>query len=74
MMDDPTKLDLITDEELVNELMKRYDDMIFAGRKNICKDNIETTRYWNGDEHITRGLCMDLVRKIDEQDEGELDD
>ena len=60
------KLDLVSDEELVNELSNRFDHIAFAGRKDVCTDSVETYRYWSGDKDISVGLCMAVIEKIRE--------
>ena len=50
-----------SDDELVNELMERYDDIIIGARKCLteCKNKkTERRRWWKGDYDSCIGLMM----------------
>ena len=55
-------LSLVSTDELLGEVMKRYDAAGFVGLMKDVKgeDTSSTHRFWEGDEHTVIGLCADL--------------
>jgi hypothetical protein len=64
MKDVPDKLDLISDEELIDAILARFDHAVFYGLRVETADGNEATRDWRGDEYVCRGLAMDMIRFI----------
>lgn len=51
-----------TDEDLIEELANRFDEIVFAGRKLITTDGsrADRIRRWKGD----RDACIGLVASV----------
>ena len=70
-MDDiPGKLDLISDEELIDEIISRFDHAVFGGIKEIHEDDDEITREWAGKEFTCKGIAIGIIEKINEDMNG----
>lgn len=54
-----SKFDDIMTEEIVGELMKRFDHVIFMGNRQHGKDRVELKDY-QGDHTILMGMCSKL--------------
>ena len=73
-------LNLATSQELVDELFRRYPDATFVGMKTSPLDEGcgQIYQRFQGHGIIVQGLCMRVVRKIqdtedyEEQGEGDL--
>ena len=57
-----SNLSLIPAEDLLNELMRRFDDVVFKGRR---KDDLKPTDHvamydWKGEHVICLGLCTEI--------------
>lgn len=59
-------LDGLTNEELLDELMSRYDHAVFAGLR-MDGDGNEIERDWMGDETFCKGLAVGLGMYIERQ-------
>ena len=66
-MDTPTALDLVSTDDLINQLASRYDHAVFAGVKveRAPRQDIESLR-WKGNNRICQGLCAHLTAEIEE--------
>lgn len=58
-------LGLVSTDELLIEVMKRFDSSIFAGHKNLADQGPMKTvrsryRRWNGDRSVCSGLCFEV--------------
>ena len=70
-------INLVSTNELIGELLSRYDNSIFCGvKKSVKEDEDYYDRHYLGDNEACIGLC-DIVKSkilIDfEEEEGELD-
>ena len=60
-------LELVETEQLITELLSRYDHAVFAGMKVrnedlITKDGeIVEMRRWVGNTRVCQGLCFELM-------------
>lgn len=61
-----TDIKLLSDDELAEELMCRYDDMVIAGRRILDKGITKTQRvsWYNGDREALVGLANTVSHKI----------
>lgn len=61
-----TDLSLVDTDELLAELLARFDHAVFAGLKSQigASDRIEFTREWIGNTHTCLGLTADLQARI----------
>ena len=50
-------LDFVTNTELLDELHKRMDSMIFVGQASRTKDEDELSAIFKGTLHACLGLC-----------------
>ena len=58
-----TRLFECSEEELLEEIFKRYDDAVFSGRKILTQTGkTERRRVWQGDKDACSGLC-EFVKK-----------
>lgn len=55
----------VTDTELINELLSRFDDACFIGRRDI-NDDYDITWNVSGDEIVCRGLLNYLLAQQSE--------
>lgn len=62
----------VTTEELVAELMDRFDHVVFNGRKDSDKGIVELKDY-QGDTTILLGLCLKLSHSISQEPERQED-
>jgi len=64
-------LEFATDDELVNELVSRFDHFVLAGRRDN-KEEGKYTQRWAGDPHVAMGLIVscafDVKEHLNEQD------
>lgn len=58
-----SKFDDIMTEDLVGELMNRFDHVVFMGRRDSEKGKVELKDF-EGDTTILMGLCGKLMRDI----------
>lgn len=67
----PTAISLLSDEDLIDELMSRYDQLIFAAQRetNHQPGKVVATRQWKGDYATAMGLCTQMWRKISDEHE-----
>ena len=73
MKDTPTKLQLTSTEELINELEDRFDHYIFAGVQEGVSSGDEILREWAGCPIMCKGLSLEIIKFIDEEEEPEYD-
>lgn len=59
-------IQLIPTEELIKELLHRFDHVAFVGRLHRSGLNIWSRR-WRGDRDICTGLVISLLTTIDKQ-------
>jgi len=60
-----TSLELASDNELIEELAKRFDAFIMAGRKVLTTDGkTARRRYWNGDFDACVGLAHGIIQDV----------
>lgn len=55
------------DEELVEELMARYDDIVIGARRVLTtgdKPNAQRKRWWKGDMDACIGLSMSVTNDL----------
>ena len=81
MKDTLNKLDLMSTDNLIEELGDRFDHYIFSGIRVCDKKGNSVTRDFGGDEFMTRGLALEIIQHIedeckvipeeDEEEEGE---
>ena len=61
-----TPIEQILDEELIDELMRRYDDIVIGARRILNTSRTERRRWWKGDMDACVGLVeavkIDLVK------------
>jgi hypothetical protein len=57
-------LELFSTEELVAELYSRYDCVVFAGLRDLSKQDQETDCGFAGGAVVARGLVADLTDYI----------
>ncbi len=79
--DCPSKLELISTEELLVELGERFDHSVFAALRVCDIKGNEPTLDWFGDEYMCKGLTVSLLEQIkddcdvmDMEDEEDEDD
>ena len=78
MKDCPTTLELMSTDDIVEELTNRFDHYVFSGLK-VCdvKGNV-LIREWSGDEFTVRGLAMEIIQRVEDEckvvPEEEIDD
>ena len=62
-------LELVSTDELFDELKRRFDGMIFHGVKNKYKDSKEDTFFarWEGGGVLAIGLCEALKKRLLEE-------
>ena len=58
-----------SDEDLVEELMKRYDDIVVVGRKvlDVGVTKSERNKWWKGDMDVCAGLALAIARDISDK-------
>ena len=71
MKDCPSKLDLTSTEDLVEELNSRFDHSVFFAIKEETDDDYETFYRWDGLDIMCIGLALKAVERI-QQDTGEM--
>lgn len=54
------ELGLVPTEKLIEELSRRYDDIVFAGSRCRNKEDVALKRYYNGAFLACAGLCETL--------------
>lgn len=52
-------LTLVPLEELYSEILNRFDHVIIGGIKVLPQEK-KISRRWNGDHHISTGICADF--------------
>lgn len=57
-------LELITTDDLIDELTRRHEHTVFIGTKRIRKNKYETIRYFNGNHHVLLGLCAEVSNAV----------
>jgi hypothetical protein len=57
-------LSLVTTDSLLEELERRFDDMVFAGTVNRTNDRQFRQSFWNGCSLPCAGLAAELQQKI----------
>ena len=67
-------LKLISNDDLIKELLNRFDHAVFAGVRvknpgnfngvDEAKGDIQTIRRWFGNSYTCAGLCSSLTRTI----------
>lgn len=63
----PQDLDLVETDVLIEALKRRYDFMIFMGRKIIGANGISITkRRFHGDTFMCVGLCTNLADALNQ--------
>lgn len=65
-----SELQLIPDDDLVNELQARYDDILIIGRQVLNKNDKKTrrVRWCKGDPDVIIGMAFAVAKEnIDEQ-------
>ena len=58
-----TRLDSCSDEEIIQEILNRYDHAVFAGKRKDNKDN-EFRTDWDGKDWECIDLCCELIIDI----------
>lgn len=58
-----SKFDDVMTEELVDELLNRFDNAVFIGRRNSEKGEVEY-KNWHGDITTIIGLCAKAMMHI----------
>ena len=61
------KLGLLTDDELIEELARRFEHLVIAGRRvheHIAAAARERWK-WKGDHRMCQGLCVSLQATIE---------
>jgi hypothetical protein len=53
----------VSTEDIVAELMSRFDDVVFMGRRQHGKDSVELKDY-QGDHTTLMGMCAKLNHSI----------
>ena len=51
-------LSLVSIDEIIDELNKRYDHFIFSGIQVRGEDDLVTRRSWKGNSATCQGLCF----------------
>ena len=59
-------LSLVPITALYEELLNRFDTVVFAGKRAVNKEYCVSRRY-KGDHHIAMGLCSDLIHTINRE-------
>jgi len=54
-------LDFVDTQELLDELLSRYDYAVFAGMKLPTLERSLSDRAWKGMHQVCSGLCHDLI-------------
>lgn len=58
-------IELIPSDDLIEELMSRYDDVIFCGRQiKDTQDNTHRVRQYKGDFEVCIGLAEEVKHQI----------
>jgi len=70
------RIEEFSDEDLIEELTKRYDDIVIVGRKvlDVGITKSERNKWWKGDMDVCAGLALAIARDISNQIWGEKDD
>ncbi len=58
-----------SDEDLVDELMARFDDIVIVGRKvlDVGVTKSERNKWWKGDMDVCAGLALAIARDISDK-------
>jgi hypothetical protein len=62
--DNQIELSWATTDELIGELLGRFDHVVFCGLLNPNGDNCEVKRRWKGNSHTCTGLAHDVALVI----------
>jgi hypothetical protein len=57
-------LELATTDELINELMSRFEHAVFCGMKLPTEDWQNINRKWKGNSHTCAGLGFQVARTV----------
>lgn len=57
-------LELVSTDDLLDEIMKRFDHVVFIGRKDGAEEPNVYHRRWAGDYHTCIGLSHDMQDRI----------
>ena len=66
MKDCPQILDLLSTEELIQELQERFDHFVICGLRVCEHKGDRLTREWFGDEYVCRGMLAEADTSIHE--------
>lgn len=55
-----TSISLFSTQQLIDELLNRFDHAVFCGTKVEDRDSKVTIRRWKGHQHTCAGLAQDV--------------
>ena len=58
------ELELATTNELLKELLKRFDRLVFIGATDSTDEITQTVRKWYGGHHEVVGMCADMQHAV----------
>lgn len=58
------RLDTVSTDELLDELIARHDHVVFVALKDVTKESVISTRRWQGNQYVCMGLIDCIKLKI----------
>lgn len=70
------RIEEFSDDDIIEELMKRYDDIVIGARKILDLKGKETQRFWwyKGDPEACSGIITAVSSKMINKNWKEMDD
>lgn len=63
-MDEETRFVDVATDDLLNEVLSRFDHAVFIGHQDRMKDRSRIVRRWKGNAHTISGLAHDVANVV----------